>query len=70
MDKEDVVCVCVCVYIYIYSPYIYTYIYTQWNNINHKKKLTWSFIVMWINLESVILNEVRKGKANIVYYPI
>ena len=58
MDKEDVVCVCVCVC--IHNGIIF----------NHKKKLTCSFVVMWMNLESVIQSEVRKRKANIVYYPI
>ena len=35
--------------------------------LNHKKIKIESFVMMWMNLESVIQSEVRKRKTNIVY---
>ena len=32
-----------------------------------KRNETGSFVVIWMNLESVIQSEVRKRKSNIVY---
>ena len=33
----------------------------------HKKSKLGSFVEMWIDLESVMLSDIRKGKTNIVY---
>ena len=53
--KNDVVCI-----------YIYIYIYNS--VIKRNENETGSFVVMWMNLESVIQNEVsEKEKNNIVY---
>ena len=35
--------------------------------LSHKKSKLGSFVEMWIDLESVMLSDIRKGKTNIVY---
>ena len=64
MDKEDGG---VYIYIYIYTPYIP---YMEYYSAKERNK-TGSFIVMWMNLESVIQSEVcqkEKSKYYILMY--
>ena len=43
------------------------YIYTVEYYSDIKRNEIGSFVVMWMSLESVILGEVRKRKASIIY---
>ena len=42
--------------------HIYTGIF-----LSYKKEIIGSLVMMWMNLESVMQNEVRKRKTNMVY---
>ena len=35
--------------------------------LSHKRDEIGSFVEIWMDLESVIQNEVRRGKTNIIY---
>ena len=35
--------------------------------LSYKKEIIGSLVMMWMNLESVMQNEVRKRKTNVVY---
>ena len=65
MDIEIVacmhMCVCVCVYIYIYI-----YIYIKWNITQPTDILP--FATTWMDLQDIMLSEIRQRKANTVYY--
>ena len=61
MDKEDVVYMC----IYIYT---HTHTHTHTHNgmlVTEKNKIV-LFLEMWMDLETVILSEVRKRKISII----
>ena len=61
MNKEDVVCalinihssVCVCVYIYTHTM--------EYNSVIAKSEIM-PYAGIWMDLEMIILTEVRKGK--------
>ena len=55
MDKEDVVCVCV--RLYIHTKEYYSAI---------KKNEIMPFAATWMDLESIILNEVSQRRRNII----
>ena len=57
MDKEDMVCIYIYIYIYIHTMEYYSSI---------KKSEIMPFAATWMDLEIVILNEVRERKTNII----
>ena len=55
--QRKCVCVCVCVCVYIYTMEYYSAI---------KKDEIMLFATTWMNLEIIILNEVRERKTNMI----
>ena len=38
-------------------------------SLRHKKQHNWSFVVMWMSIESVIQSKIsQKRKTNVIYY--
>ena len=64
MNKEDLVYIYIYIYIYIYT---YTHTHTHYGILlSQNRNEIGSYIVMWMNPESVIQSEIRKRKTNIV----
>ena len=64
---NKILCLCVCVYIYIYTYiYMYVYIYIIECYSAIKRNEIESFVKMWMDLNSVIQNEVSQ-KKHIMY---
>ena len=59
--KMMYVCACVCVYIYIYT-YIYTHTYNG-AILRYKRMKIMPFAATWIDLEIIILSEVKKSRT-------
>ena len=64
MDKEDVVCVYMCVYTHIHT---HTHTHTQMDYyLAMKKNEIMPFAATWMDLEMIILSEVRKRKTTTI----
>ena len=57
-------------YVYIHTMEYYSHTHTQNNGIllSHKKHEIAPFVGKWMDLEIIILNEVRKRKTNTICY--
>ena len=55
MDKEDVVHIYIYIYIYIYTMEYYSAL---------KKNEILPFAATWMDLEGILLNEIRQRKTN------